>query len=84
MNKFARKNDYNGKGMNDGYIFNDGDYYCETELQAQLYVESLGFNWEEELLTVNTKNEWFYYTDWYNTETDIYYDIEGNIIEELL
>jgi len=54
----------------------------KTENQAKLYVESLGYNWEEELLTVNTKDEWFYWTDWYDTETDVYNDIDGNIIDK--
>lgn len=83
MEKFARRNDSNGKGMNEGYCFNDGNYYCETEEQAKFYVESLGLDWKEELLTVNTNNEWFYYTDWYDTETDVYYNKDGSLIKEL-
>ena len=80
MKKYARVSDFNGKGMNEGFCFNNGEYYCETENQAKLYVESLGLKWEEELLTFNTKNEWFYWTDWYDTETDVHYDINGNEI----
>lgn len=80
MEKYARVSDFNGKGMNEGYCFQEGNYYCKTEKQAKAYIESLGLNWEEELLTVNTKDEWFYWTDWYDTETDEYYDIDGNII----
>ena len=81
MKKYARVNDFNGKGMNEGYCFSNGDYYCETEEQAKFYVESFKLNWDEELLTINTKDEWFYWTDWYDTETDIYYDINGFEIE---
>lgn len=77
MEKYARINDFNGKGMNEGFCFNDGEYYCETELQAKKYVESLGLSWEEETLKFDTENEWFYWTDWYDTETDVYYDING-------
>ena len=81
MKKYARINSYTGKGMNEGYCFNNGEYYCETENEAKHYVENLGLNWEEELLKFDTKDEWFYWTDWYETETDEYYDIDGNIIE---
>lgn len=81
MKKYARVNSFNRKGMNEGYCFNDGEYYCETEEQAKQYVESLGLKWKEELLTFNTKDEWFYWTDWYNTETDVYYDINGYEID---
>ncbi|MDD7914640.1 hypothetical protein [Polaribacter ponticola] len=82
MKKYARVNDFNGKGMNEGYCFNNGEYYCETENQAKLYVESLGLKWEEELLTFNTTNEWFYWTDWHEAETDVYYDINGFEIKQ--
>ena len=75
--KFARVSSFDGTGMNEGYCFNNGEYYCKTENQAKLYVESLGLNWEEELLTFDTVEEWFYWTDWFETETDIYYDING-------
>ncbi|PQJ72222.1 hypothetical protein [Polaribacter butkevichii] len=77
MKKYARVTNFNGKGMNEGYCFNDGEYYCETEEQAKFYIEGLGLDWKEELLTFNTKDEWFYWTDWYDQEADIYYDING-------
>ena len=80
MKKYARVNDFNGKGMNEGYCFNKGEYYCETEEQAKLYVKSLNLNWNEELLTFGTKNEWFYWTDWYDTQSDVFYDINGKEI----
>ncbi len=82
MEKFARINSFTGKGMNEGYCFQDGSFYCETEEEAKLYVESLGYIWEEELKLFGTKDEWFYWTDWYETESDMFYDFDGNIIEE--
>ncbi len=80
MEKYARVNDFNGKGMNEGFCFKNGEHYCETEEQAKLYVESLNLNWDVELLTFDTKDEWFYWTDWYNTESDVFYDINGKKI----
>ena len=66
MEKFARLSDATNKGMNEGYCFNDGEYYCETEEEAKNYVESLGLNWKEERETVDTDEEWFYFTEWYD------------------
>ncbi|MBL85581.1 MAG: hypothetical protein CMO82_02860 [Winogradskyella sp.] len=79
MKKYARKSDFNGKGINQGYIFNDGQYYCQTEKQAKEYVESKGFNWKEEKQKFNTKNEWFYFTLWEEIDTEELFDIEGNV-----
>lgn len=77
--KYARKNSATGKGMNSGYIFNHGDYYCETEEEAKNYVESLDLNWIEELATVDTNEEWFFYTEWEEIEEDDnWYDKDGN------
>lgn len=78
MEKFARLSDATNKGMNEGYCFNGGEYYCETEEEAKNYVESLDLNWEEELETVNTDDEWFYFTHWEVEESEHYYDKEGN------
>jgi len=81
MAKFARLCDISGKGMNEGYCFNDGETYAATEELAKQYVESLGFNWEEELLTVDTEDEWFYWTEWELEDDEDYYDENGNLIE---
>ena len=76
--RFARKSDVNGKGMNCGFIFNNGEYYCETEKQAKIYVEKLGLNWEIELKKFGTRDEWFFYTEWDVLDEEEYFDIEGN------
>ena len=78
MKKYARKSDVDGKGMNSGYCFGDGDFYCQNDEQAKQYVESLGLDWEEELNKFNTREEWFYYTDWEEIDNDEYFDAQGN------
>jgi hypothetical protein len=78
MNWYARKCSVDGKGMNSGILFNDGLYYCRSEEQAKEYVESLGLVWEKELKTIDTKDEWFYFTDWEELDEDEFYDFEGN------
>ncbi|WP_138432677.1 hypothetical protein [Winogradskyella algicola] len=59
MKKYERKSDFNGKGINQGYIFNDGQYYCQTEKQAKEYVESKGLNWKEEKQNLTQKMNGF-------------------------
>lgn len=78
MEKYARVDSITGKGMNDGYCFNDGEAYCATEETAKKYVENLGLNWEEELLTIDTEDEWFYWTEWEIEDDAEYYDEKGN------
>ena len=77
MKRFARISDADGRGINCGYIFNDGVYYCKTEEQAKAYVESLGLNWENEKQTINTEDEWFYYTEWEELDEEEYFDEYG-------
>lgn len=74
--RFARKCDITGKGINDGYFFDSNCFYIGSQEDAKKYVESLGYNWEEELKTVNTKNEWFYWTEW-EVENECFYDADG-------
>ena len=78
MKKFARKSDADGKGINSGYIFGDGTYYCQSTKQAKEYIESLGLIWVEELKKFNTNDEWFYYTTWEEIDNEEFFDINGN------
>lgn len=79
MEKFARVCDISGKGMNEGYCFNDGEFYCATEELAKQHVESLGYNWEEEKETIDTEDEWFYWTEWEVEEEEEWYDEDGTL-----
>ena len=64
--------------MNKGILFNEGEHHSRTEEHAKNHVESLGLVWEEELKTINTKDEWFYFTDWEELDEDEFYDFDGN------
>ena len=75
--RFARKSDVDGKGMNSGYIFNNGEYYCQTQEQAMIYIKKLGLNWVNEIKKFVTKNEWFFYTEWEDLDEEEYFDEEG-------
>lgn len=78
MKKFARRSDVDGKGINSGYIFGNGLYYCQSTKQAKAYIESLGLVWEEELKKFNTNDEWFYYAEWEEIDNEEFFDIHGN------
>lgn len=78
MEKYARKSDVDGKGMNSGYCFGNGDFYCQNDEQAKQYIESLGLDWKEELSKFNTREEWFYFTEWEEINPEEFFDSEGN------
>jgi len=84
LEKFAKRCDATGKGMNEGWVFNDGDYCCASEEDAKKYVESKTNEdgspcvWEDELKLVDTDEEWFYWTQWEDVDDDDYYDADGN------
>jgi hypothetical protein len=91
MEKFARRCDITGCGMNDGYVFGDGDtLYISTQ---ELLIEFLKtLDWEdcddnrsqdidddEELLDYFYREDAYYYTEWDESDMeDEWYDIEGN------
>lgn len=77
MKKFARKCNATGKGMNKGYIFNNGEFYFKFEKDAKAYINSLGLNWNEEKSKFNTSKEWFYFTEWEELDIEQFYDEEG-------
>lgn len=74
-NWFARKCDITGKGMNEGYYVEAQHKYISTEELMRKYVEDQGLDWETELATVGTDEEWFYWTQWEEIpdgDTDFY------------
>ena len=74
MKKFARKDSVTGKGINDGFCFGDGDFYCASSLDALAKCEELGFETMEEAY----KEEAYYWTEWEIEEGENYFDKHGN------
>jgi hypothetical protein len=66
MKQFARKCTKCNKGMNDGYLVNDVEYYCSDECLYSVYSED-----EYEDLYIEGSA---YYTEW--SEDDIDHDDE--------
>jgi|688.fasta_scaffold56077_2 hypothetical protein len=91
MEKYARRCDITGCGMNDGYVFGDGDtLYISTK---ELLIEFLKtLDWEdcngnlskdidddEELLDYFYQEDAYCYTEWYESDMeDEWYDEDGN------
>jgi hypothetical protein len=88
MERYARKCDITGKGMNEGWCWGDGAFYTST-LEATLKelrkdqpdTDNLS---DDELLTWAADADILYWTTWYDEEYcegDTYYDAEGNEYE---
>lgn len=94
MEKFARRCDITGRGMNEGWVWGDGTFYTSTleitiaELRSdikdgayefdELGAEELLAMSDDELLFYAHDNDVLYFTEWDEVDEDEYYDAEGN------
>ena len=84
MEKFARRCDATGRGMNEGYVFGDGEL-CFAE-EKDLIDHLRGLDWDDakhieddaELLDYFYKEDMYYYTEWDEVDEYEWYDAEGN------
>lgn len=97
MEKFARRCDITGKGINEGYVWGDGTFYTSTtqitidEFRSDISDGAYDFDsvGKEELLSMSDHdllqygydNDVFYYTEWEEIDDDYYYDADGNEYE---
>lgn len=92
MKKFARRCDATGRGINEGYVFGDGElYFAEREdlikhLRTLDWVDCNGnrstdIKDEEDLLEFFYNEDYYYYTEWEEIDDDVYYDENGNEYE---
>lgn len=72
--KYCRKCDYCEKGMNEGYIINDIEYYCSNRC---LYPNYSPQEYNELYL-----KDLAYWTEW-NVRTDAEYKLVNGKLEEL-
>jgi hypothetical protein len=78
--KFARKCSVTGEGMDDGYVFRDGDMYFSREEDLLEHILSMGYTTLEEAYN---KGE-YYWTHWTEQETpdDYQYIVKnGELVE---
>ena len=87
MEKFARRCDATGKGINEGYVIGHGELCFGSE--EDLLYHLIELDWEDcngikskdlevdQLLEYFYNEGYYYYTEWEVDEYD-YYDSEGN------
>jgi hypothetical protein len=93
MEKFARRCDITGRGMNEGWVWVEGIFYTSTleitikELRDDIECDAWDFDElgkdeilamsDDELLEYAYENNVLYYTEWDEIDGE-YYDAEGN------
>jgi hypothetical protein len=82
MEKFARRCDATGKGMNEGYVVGDGELCFSEEKHLIDHLRSRGGMdglSDEFILNEAYEQDEYYYTEWdfYDID-DEWYDAEGN------
>ena len=83
MEKFARKCSVTGRGMNAGYVFNEGEMYFMNEEDLITFLrhrntEENKYLSDEFLLSEAYEQDEYYYTEWDEVDQDEYYDEQGN------
>jgi hypothetical protein len=85
MEKFARRCDATGKGINEGFVVGDGELYFSTKFELLKHLRELDSSKDcstpDELLEFFYKEDYYYYTEWEEIDDDCYYDAEGNEYE---
>lgn len=93
MKKYARRCDATGRGINAGYVIDEGRLYFADKCDLLVHLKST--NWvdadgnrsfdikdDNELLDFFYREEYYYYTEWDEDDFDgTYYDEEGNKYE---
>lgn len=86
--KFARKCSVSGKGMNCGYIINDGDMYIKKRKDLIDHLRTLDWEDADGNKSKNIKHdsdleeffyaqEYYFYTEWEECDDDCYYTESG-------
>jgi hypothetical protein len=75
MEKFARRCDITGCGMNEGYVFNDGEKYACDESSALQIAQQYGYDNLDDAYNGHA----YYYTEWDEVDDDEWYDADGNV-----
>lgn len=87
MEKFVRRCDATGRGMNEGYVVGAGDLYFSDKkhlvewLKGVAKEDGLEFDSDKEMMDHYYNDDLYYYTEWEEVDEDCYYDEEGNEYE---
>jgi hypothetical protein len=92
MERYARKCDATGRGMNEGFVIGAGDLHFSEKQHLIEYLR--GVEWEDsndvsssemdtdaDLMDYFYNEEFYYYTEWEEIDDDVYYDEDGNEYE---
>lgn len=75
MEKFARRCDITGRGMNEGYVFGDGEQYACDKASALQIAQQYGYDNLDDAY----KDYVYYYSEWSKYDIDEeYFDEDGN------
>lgn len=75
--KYARKCDFTGEGMNEGWCFGDGEMYAKYEKDAIDYAKKIGYDGLQDAFD----EEAVYWTEWECGYDDQYIVVDGKLIE---
>jgi late competence protein required for DNA uptake (superfamily II DNA/RNA helicase) len=79
--KYARKCDKCGNGMNEGYCIYEGEeYYCSNECLHLVYSEQ---EWSEMYNAEDNGGSSSYWTQWEELEEDYQYQVINGLLKEI-
>lgn len=84
MEKFARRCDATGRGMNEGYVVGAGDlHFSEKEhliewLKGVSKEDNITFDSDKDMMSHYYNDDLYYYTEWEEVDEDEWYDENGN------
>lgn len=77
--KFARFCNATNQGMDEGFVFHDGEYYASTEEAALRYAKFIGYKSLEEAYNDGA----YYYTEWDVEDESYWYECHDNVWYEV-
>jgi hypothetical protein len=77
MEKFARQCSVTGEGMNEGWVFGDGDKYAKYEHDAWGIASDYGY----ESIDDAYNDDACYWTEWEDEDDYQYQLIDGKLVE---
>lgn len=75
--KYARKCDFTGEGMNEGWCFGDGEFYAKYEQDALKHAQYLGYDDIQDAYN----GEACYWTEWEDEDDFQYIVKDGQLID---
>ena len=73
MERYARKCSVTGRGMNEGYVFGNGEKYAIDKDSALIVAEQYGYDNLDDAY----EDGLYYYTEWEEIDDDSCYDVDG-------